>query len=570
MRMSLLFVVAASVSLPLGVLPSIASGGTSVTVERMEGSDRYETSVEVARQVGGGSLTGLDRLIVATGERFPDGLTASGLAGFLDQGGRSGRTAILLTRSASLPKVVADAIRNSGVPASEVFVVGGTSAVSAEVFTDVAEAAGWDGTGENPVTRIAGEDRFETAAAIVEFVKQKSGGSLPDSYRTVLVASGETFPDAMAGGTLAYRSGHLIVLSPPPSMPQVALSAVDTLAANCAVVLGGTDALASRVSEQVEDRLVPGGCGEARVGGADRFETASMIASRFRNVNGPATEVTLVSGVDFADALTSAPLAGGNRPVLFATSDGLPTPTESWLRAQAGVTTLFVVGGAGAIGSSVVGDALGAIPTPPAPDPSSTGGGGTTLSLSYPASLFSMSQTSHTITPSVTGAAGTVAYSLSGTLPNGVTFDQSTGAFTGPSAWNFEAVQISAGSFHTCALLIDSTARCWGDNWGGKLGDGTTNASPTPVTVSVAPGGAALSGITQISAGGDHTCAVVTDGTARCWGLNGSGRLGDGSTTSRSNPVSVSAAGGALLSGITQISSGFSHTCAVLTDGTAH
>ena len=87
-------------ALPADAVESGGSAGevaAAAAADRVAGADRYQTSVEVATLVGGGSLTGLDRIIVVTGETFPDGLTASGLAGYLDNGGRTGRTAILLT-----------------------------------------------------------------------------------------------------------------------------------------------------------------------------------------------------------------------------------------------------------------------------------------------------------------------------------------------------------------------------------------------------------------------------------------------------------------------------------------
>src|SRR5262249_28447722 len=73
-----------------------------------------------------------------------------------------------------------------------------------------------------------------------------------------------------------------------------------------------------------------------------------------------------------------------------------------------------------------------------------------------------------------------------------------------------------------CALLTDGTVRCWGNNNYGQLGDGTTIEHNTPVAV------VGLTGVAEIAVGSAHVCARVTDGTVRCWGYNGNGQLGDG------------------------------------------
>ena len=345
---------------------------SAATVDRLEGGDRYETAVEVARRVGGGSLSGLDRLILVTGESFPDGLVASGLAGYLDEGGRAGRTAILLTQTASLPAVVAEAITQSGVGVSNVVVVGGPSAVSDAAYAAIARAAGWNGAGENPVARIYGETRYETAAAVADYVDGVAGGNLDESYRTVLVANGENFPDALAGGVVAYRNGHLIVLSPPARTPSATRLAIDRIEANCAVLLGGPAALSERVGAEVNERLALGGCGVDRVGGGDRFETAALIASRFQSAIDRASQVLLASGVEFADSLTAAPLAGGNRPMLLTRSGELPDATAAWLRTNgSNLVVIAVIGGTGVIPNGVVNQAVtAATSTPITPTPS--------------------------------------------------------------------------------------------------------------------------------------------------------------------------------------------------------
>lgn len=87
---------------------------------------------------------------------------------------------------------------------------------------------------------------------------------------------------------------------------------------------------------------------------------------------------------------------------------------------------------------------------------------------------------------------------------------------------------VAANAVHTCALKPDGAARCWGGNWFGAIGDGTSTAQntgserfvPTPPITSVL--------FSQISAGGSHTCALAKDGRAWCWGDRARGQMGDG------------------------------------------
>jgi VCBS repeat-containing protein len=120
------------------------------------------------------------------------------------------------------------------------------------------------------------------------------------------------------------------------------------------------------------------------------------------------------------------------------------------------------------------------------------------------------------------------------------------------------AAQIGAGGYHTCALMKGGGVKCWGYNGNGQLGDGTTTRRLTPVDVMELG-----SGVAQVSAGSSHTCALMEGGGVKCWGYNYYGQLGDNTTTNRLTPVDVMG----LSSGATQISAGVFHTCALMESG---
>lgn len=164
-------------------------------------------------------------------------------------------------------------------------------------------------------------------------------------------------------------------------------------------------------------------------------------------------------------------------------------------------------------------------------------------------------------------AAGAVrcwGYNGSGALGNGALNTPINALTPVPVLGLTGAVAISAGPGFACALLGDGTVRCWGDNFYGELGNGTRLAAPTPVQVIGIAGAIALSSAHGSNGAAPHICALLADHTARCWGYNGSGGLGDDSTTDA--PVPVAVAG---VSDIVEIATGsLNFTCVRLRGGT--
>jgi alpha-tubulin suppressor-like RCC1 family protein/subtilisin-like proprotein convertase family protein len=122
------------------------------------------------------------------------------------------------------------------------------------------------------------------------------------------------------------------------------------------------------------------------------------------------------------------------------------------------------------------------------------------------------------------------------------------------------AAAIGTGSSHTCAILDNASLKCWGSNSHGQLGDGTTTDSSSPVSVDVGAGRFAIA----ISGGRYHTCAILDDGSVKCWGYNGYGGLGDGTYTDSSTPSSSVDLGTGLTA--VSIATGYYHSCAILSD----
>jgi alpha-tubulin suppressor-like RCC1 family protein len=184
-------------------------------------------------------------------------------------------------------------------------------------------------------------------------------------------------------------------------------------------------------------------------------------------------------------------------------------------------------------------------------------GNGTTTDSNQPVTVKSQVQfvavaagDLHTCAITVTGIILCWGANDRGQLGNGSTVDSSVpvraiGVISG-------AVAITTGNKFSCALIADGSARCWGDNTSDQLGDG--GAEPFASSMQSVPG---LAGIVGMAAGAAHACAVTASGTALCWGDNSRGQIGNNSTQRATLPTTV-----ANLTDATTISAGGLFTCA--------
>lgn len=164
----------------------------------------------------------------------------------------------------------------------------------------------------------------------------------------------------------------------------------------------------------------------------------------------------------------------------------------------------------------------------------------------------------HTCVVTTGGGVKCWGQNLYGQLGNGNTTDQTSpvdvvGLSSGVTA-------VAAGGSTTCALLTTGGVKCWGDNTFGQIGDGTTDHRLTPVDV---PG--LTSGVKALALGGVHSCALLQSGAVKCWGDNGDGEVGDGTNQQRNAPVDVTG----LSSGVMTLTARRDHNCALLNNGTA-
>jgi len=320
----------AAVSGPGGQLYISTSNGSNdkvvrispraTTVSRTYGATKYGTAAQISKTE---FMNLAADVMVATGTNWPDALAGSAAAG------RFGMPILLVTRD-SIPTETRNEI-NRRNPA-KIWVVGGTSAVSEAVMSDLQQYA----TGGR-IERVSGADRYDTAVEISQ--RWYSPG-----VQAVFVATGANFPDALAGAPAAALRDSPLLLVKPNDIPATTAAELDRLNPQRIYILGGTSVVNSAVAAEL-DTYTAGPV--TRLAGANRYGTAAAVTRTFWTSR--ASTVFVATGLNFPDALGGAAAAGrAGQPMLLAADNGVPWETGQEL-LRMGPTRVKMLGGPGAL-----------------------------------------------------------------------------------------------------------------------------------------------------------------------------------------------------------------------------
>ncbi len=297
---------------------------SAAPVERVAGAERLGTAVELS-QLTHESVTSA---VLARADDWADALVGAPLATAL--GGP-----LLLTPQDALAPIVAEELVRLGV--EEVVLLGGEAALSAAV----AESA----TALASVRRVAGPDRYATAAAVAD--------ALP-AHASAVVATGADFADALAAGPYAAASGRPILLVAETSVPTATADVLARRGVVEAVVVGGEAA----VSAEIAEALQAGGRSVPRIAGSTRFETALALRGAAAAEGLDPLQVWLSTAYDFPDALAAGPAvvaAGGTLLLVDGAAPGASPPVVAALRADRdALRRVVLVGGTEVLAADAV------------------------------------------------------------------------------------------------------------------------------------------------------------------------------------------------------------------------
>lgn len=310
---------------------SRAYGATSVETSNIISMTGWETAssgvlIPEELEINNDLPTAEGRFVIlASNQSFPDSLAAGALSYKLD-------APLLLTYPNSLRQSTIDTLRE--LQADKVLIMGGPGAVSDSVKTSI-EQLGYD------VVRLMGADRFETAAAINDYVAKQNG--------KVIISSARNFPDALSVSAFAGSEQIPIVFVERNSIPESTQEFLNKYKFSKAIVIGGPGVVSDQVLNQLPNPV--------RIGGIDRFETNRKVINYFK----PTSDfkgVILATGRNFPDALSGAPVSAKlDYPLVLVDPAKGPAATFDFVKqktAQSDLPDMITLGGPAVIPPAIV------------------------------------------------------------------------------------------------------------------------------------------------------------------------------------------------------------------------
>lgn len=291
---------------------------------RLGGPDRYDTAVAVSQATFPESSAYTSRVVVATGEDFPDSLAASALAAVEE-------APLLLVRKNSVPATVANEIRR--LRPDQILIVGGTGAVSSAVETELRGLLVLTDQ-YHFVERLGGRDRYETAAAVAQSTYFLWSEGYPPG--DVVIANGDSYADAMVGAGMAALHEAPIIFSTKDRLPRASedfLRLPDVpWTSRHAYIIGGTGVVSDAVAATIRS-LAPLRSDTRftvlRYSGPDRYATAAAVASALKP-HWDGRTIMYATGENFPDGLTAGAAshsASGVIPLLLTKQSCMPRIT---------------------------------------------------------------------------------------------------------------------------------------------------------------------------------------------------------------------------------------------------
>jgi len=288
----------------------------SPTINRIMGEDRYKTAVAVS-QIGWPN--GAANAILATGENFPDALSAAPLT-------HKYNAPILLTGADALNDDTTTELKRLMV--KKVYLIGGLGAISANVENQLAKLS-------ISTTRIAGQDRYDTSVQVAKALGASKGA---------FVTTGEDFPDAISAAPLAAAQNMPILLVPPDTLPTTTLSYLTGSKIPHLYVLNGSNELSDNLVSQLPNAEV--------ITGNDPYERNVNLIERFSD-NLKFDSIYAATGSDYPDALAASALAQKNQaPLILLQPDQVPDSVSTLLSSKL-VQTINIIGGDAAVSAQV-------------------------------------------------------------------------------------------------------------------------------------------------------------------------------------------------------------------------